>query len=401
MAFYLLYVVLLVLWLPLLWPALRLRGWSRAWLLVVAAAGLAAALHETRMLLGTAAAIRLDIVLIGFALLFLYATAAVVLFRARWRRMAGLLGLALVLAGGGMATEWILIGRESERLTEIFHARNALLFDAKFRSRATYEGQFGPFEGADDDHPTGHWQAQDESNYPRLIINAEGRVWLFYRCGETECAYGPGGSGLQRLGKDPDRAWQATLEPRVGAHLTLRITEDGPDRLSVETGGQPLAFAKAPPPVDPTPAADSLAYLGSFAKLDCKGQHARLHQLWLWRQDTHLHAVGIFSTLLAGRRADFVSPVVLGEATRQGDAWRFEWHANGQTWNASIALTGPDATLTLARGGQDAERIALAPGAVFRDETIELAPLTGREGWHHWFEIVLIGHFFSGDIPAC
>jgi hypothetical protein len=220
-------------------------------------------------------------------------------------------------------------------------SRNALLFDAKFRSRTAYESHFGPFEGADDAHPTGHWQAPGGSNYPRLIINGDGRVWLFYRCGGTECPYGPAGSGLQRLSEDPEKTWQATLEPRVGAPLTLRITEDGPERLSVEVRGQPVAFAKTPPPVDPAPPAETLAFLGSFAKLECKGQHARLHQLWLWRQDTRLFAVGVFSTLLAGQRADFVSPVVLGEATRQDDAWRFEWqtrrHLPGRDGRARAA----------------------------------------------------------------
>ncbi|MDH3473553.1 MAG: hypothetical protein OEM59_07660 [Rhodospirillales bacterium] len=401
MTFFLLYVVLLILWVPLLWPALRLGGWSRFWLLVVAAAGLAAALHEARMLLGTTASIRLDIVAIGFALLILYATAAVVLFRARWRRMAGLLALVLVLAGGGMSYEWTRMGREGERLTQIFHARNALLFDAKFRSQAIYESHFGPFEGADEALPTGHWQAPSGSNYPRLIVNGEGRVWLFYRCGETECPYGPAGSGLQRLGGDPEKTWQATLEPRVGAPLTLRLTEERPDRLSVEVRGQPLAFARTPPPVDPAPPAETLVFLGSFAKLACRGQHARLHQLWLWRQDTRLYGVGVFTTLVAGRRADFVSPAVLGEGSNDGDAWRFDWQINGQPWTAALALTGPDAVLTLAGGGQDPERIALTPGAVFQDETVALAPLTGAADWHHWFDIVLVGHFFSGDIPAC
>ena len=57
--------------------------------------------------------------------------------------------------------------------------------------------------------------------------------------------------------------------------------------------------------------------------------------------------------------------------------------------------------LTLERDGEHAAPAALGRDAVFRDEAIELAPLTGKADWDHWFDIVLVGHFSSGDIPAC
>ena len=88
MAFVFLYYALLVVCLPLLWPALRLKGWSRAWLLVVAGAGLLATGHEFRTMFWTANPIRLDIPLIAIVLGVLYASAAAVLFRAAWRKSA-------------------------------------------------------------------------------------------------------------------------------------------------------------------------------------------------------------------------------------------------------------------------------------------------------------------------
>jgi hypothetical protein len=180
--FLFLYFVLLAAWLPLVWPLLRLRGWPRAVLALVVLAGLGAVLHEVRMFLGDPAEIRLDILLIAAALLCLYALATVVLFAARWRRTAGLLGLLLLSVGGAMAYDWIALGRESERLRAALHTRNALLFDAMFRDPETYEGQFGPFSEAPGGHPVGHWRAEGDRQYTRLIVNAEGRVWLFHRC---------------------------------------------------------------------------------------------------------------------------------------------------------------------------------------------------------------------------
>ena len=55
---FLLYYALLAVWPLFLLPALRLAGWSRAWLLVAAIAGLLATTHEIRMLTGTPSAIR-------------------------------------------------------------------------------------------------------------------------------------------------------------------------------------------------------------------------------------------------------------------------------------------------------------------------------------------------------
>ncbi len=57
--------------------------------------------------------------------------------------------------------------------------------------------------------------------------------------------------------------------------------------------------------------------------------------------------------------------------------------------------------LALTRGSKPLAQVMLAREAVFHDEAIELAPLTGKADWDQWFDIVLVGHFSSGDIPAC
>ncbi|MDJ0980165.1 MAG: hypothetical protein QNI94_01000, partial [Kiloniellales bacterium] len=61
MDLYFLYLVLLGLWPPLLWPALCAKGALRHWLWVVVGLGLAACLYETRFWFGSAEAIRIDI----------------------------------------------------------------------------------------------------------------------------------------------------------------------------------------------------------------------------------------------------------------------------------------------------------------------------------------------------
>ena len=117
---YLLYCGLLVIWVLLLWPMFRLKGGARGWLLVVIVAGIAALFHEIRMFLWSFAAIRLDILWISMALVCLYGSAAALLFFKHWHRAASLLAIAVVVIGGGMSYEWILAGRESQRLREVF-----------------------------------------------------------------------------------------------------------------------------------------------------------------------------------------------------------------------------------------------------------------------------------------
>ena len=405
---FLLYYALLAVWPLLLWPALRLKGWSRAWLLVVAIAGALATAHEIRVLSGPPSAIRLDILLIAMVLGVLYASAAAVLFLRRRRKSAAVLGVVLVVAGGGMSTTWIESGREVERLTRIFYARNALLFEAKFRSPEAYASYFRMFDARPSLHPVGHWEAQGGGYFTRLIVNPEGRAWAFYPCEETECAYHSADPGVRPAGDPAERRWDVTLKPLVGAPVTtVRIAQSDPDHLTLEGMGQPATFTKTPPPIDPAPARRSLIFLGPFVQVECRGQQADVRQLWLWQEDTRLYAVGIFSTLLAGAHAGYVSPVVLGEGVRQGDAWHFEWRHSGQSWSASITLEipgapeDPGALLTLTRGSKPLAQVMLARKAVFHDEAIELAPLTGKADWDHWFDIVLVGHFSSGDVPAC
>lgn len=394
--FLLLYYALLVIWLPLLWPALRLKGWRRVGLLIVAGCGLAAALYEARLWAGTMPSIRLDIPLISIALGILYSGAALALFRGRWRKGAAVLGLVLAAIAGVMAYEWISASRESQRLSEVFRAGNVLLFEAKFRDPETYERSFGSFTPAS--HPVGHWEARDDWQYGRLIINGAGRVWLFYRCEATECPLVSKPAGLERV---EGATWQVTVDQRAIQPRTLRITQAGPERLTVRFDKRSLDFFAAPPPIDPTPAARSLTYLGIFSAIRCQRQHAHVRQLWLWREGERLYGVGILAPLVAGRWAGYVSPILLGEGLRQDRHWLFEWERSGQSWSAWVRLEEPRARLTLQRGGQAPEQALLEPTPLFRDEAIELAPLTSKADWDHWFATVLTGHLSSGQVPAC
>ena len=408
MTMYLLYYGLLVIWVVLLWPAFRLKGGARLWLLVVIAASIAALIHEIRMYLWSHTAIRLDIILISMALGCLYGSTAVLLYFRRWWKTAALLAVPLVLIGGGMSYKWIEVSRESQRLGEVFEETNRLLFAAKFRDADIYDGYFGPFTGASGDHPVGHWQIDEQSYFTRLIINGEGRVWLFFQCQEdTECESGVSGPDLP-VSDDNPRQWAASLKPRVGLPFDIKITQVEADTLSVDVRDKTVRFVKAPPPVDPAPTAQSLTFLGSFANAECTRAHAKIRQVWLWEDGQRRYGVGIFSTLVAGRQASHVRPVLMGDGAMDNDRWRFAWTWDERAGTAVIALKDGGAILTLdldiEQGGrtlEDADQLVLQAGGVFSDERIELAPLTTGADWRHWFDNIMAGHFTSGFVPAC
>jgi hypothetical protein len=418
MAMILLYYVLLAVWPLLLWPALRLKGWSRGWLIVTAVAGALATAHEVRMFLGPPAAIRLDVFLIAMVLGVLYAGAAAVLFLGRRRKSAAVVGVAIVVIGGGMSYLWSEAGRQTERLTRAYYEGQALLFEAKFRSPEAYADYFRIFDARPTLAPVGHWAPQGggESGeggfFTRLIVNPEGRAWAFHPCGQlspvTECMYRAADPGIKPLGDVAGRRWEIPLvSPSGSPFTTVTIAQTGAEQLTLEGMGEPLTFVKTPPPIDPAPAPARLSYLGPFTQMECRGPHAAVRQLWLWQEDARLYAVGFFQTLLAGQQASYVSAAVLGEGARQGDGWRFDWRRNKLDWSATVILEIPGAPedpgvlLTLTRGGETIAEVTLEREAIIRDEAIELAPLTGKADWDHWFDIVLSNHFSSGDVPAC
>jgi len=405
---YLLYCALLVAWVLLLWPTFRLKGWMRGWLLVVIAFGIAALIYEIRMYLWSSANIRLDIILISILLGLLYGSAVVLLFSRHWRKTAMMLTAILVMIGSGMTFKWIEVSREGQHVSEAFEEGNRLLFKAKFRNQETYESHFGPFTSASEDYPTGHWQIEGRSSFTRMIINAKGRVWLFYQCYEDiECHSGPGGSGLRKSNDDP-RQWLASLKPPVGMPFDIEITQTKTGALSVKERDRTIHFTKASPPVDPAPAPQSLRFLGSFADSKCIRKHAKVRQVWLWQAGQRLYGVGIFSTLVAGQKSLFVRPFVIGDGIKEGGGWRFDWQQDDRSGTALIALKGDDVILTLdldlnnnGRDLEDANELVLQAGSIFSDERIELAPLTTVADWLHWFDNVLVGQFTSGDVPAC
>ena len=396
-----LYYVLLFLWVPLLWPAMHLRGWKRGALLIVALAGALATANEIWQTWAESNAIRIDILLFIVVLITLYVAAVAVLILGHWRRAAFSLAIVLALTGGAIGYEWANVVQEGERVRATLDRRDDLLFKAKFRDRQTYEAYFGPFDGPAGRFPVGHWQAPPGSTFPRLIVNADGDAWLFYRCGTTECTYRPSHQKLERVRDGADREWRGLLRPSIGDFAEISLVQRDDDHLTAEIRGLALALTKGPPPIDPAPKPETLTFEGSFLATHCIRKHRVIRQVWLWREGARLFAVGVFQTPIAGERARFMTPTVLGEGRPKDGGWEFGWVQDGQS-SAAVGQLADDAlSLALTLHGRNEESVELRPGAIFADETIDLAPRTSAEDWRRWFDVVWTGHFLSGKVPDC
>ena len=100
-----------------------------------------------------------------------------------------------------------------------------------------------------------------------------------------------------RESDDNPRQWQASLKPLAGLPFDIKITQLDSATLSVEVRDKTVRFAKAPPPVDPAPAPQSLTFLGAFANAECVRAHAKVRQVWLWEDGQLDHTELTFSEL--------------------------------------------------------------------------------------------------------
>ncbi len=402
MDLYFLYLVLLGLWPPLLWPALRAKGALRLWLWVVVGLGLMACLYETRFWFGSAEAIRIDILFGAPVLAGVHAVTALLLFAANWRRFALAYASALLVLLGGAVHLWHAEEREQARFLEGL----VLVAQGGFRSPEVHDEHYGPFAPAPEGLPAGHWLSDGDSLATRLIINAEGRVWLFRRLRDAETLDFVSAVGLRRAEGGDGTTWIGELtEARPTISLPPRpvtVMRLGKTQLTLTFRDRPVAFAKAPPPIDPAPRTESLSYLGSFGHVDCGPRRVEIVQLWLWRDQDGLYAVGTARRFAKGQPLRSARLMVLGAGAAEGDAWDFAWDGGRGASRARLAIEGGQLDLVLKEGSWPERRLRLQRGeAPLRGDMIDLAPRSDAEAWAHWFDRVPRGNRLSGEIPDC
>lgn len=398
------YIALLGVWILFVAPACAAPGGARRQARVAAGLGLAGALYEGWMTFvwgpTVVGPIRIDIFLVFALLAVVYLLASARIHGAGWRRTGLVAGLVTVAACVTMAASVAQTGRDMARLDAARAEGNRLLFEAKFANAAAYEGYFGVSPAADAGAgvPVGHWEPAEPGPFTRLVVGGDGRVHYFFGCGDSECQFGPG-VPLESRGD----GFVAQLVWRGVGERELELAELRADVLTLRVDGTPHSVHRVPPPLLGLVREEHLVYLGAFSSTEPLRQHARVAQLWLWRGERRLYAVGVFRILVAGRSADFVRPRVLGVGIPEGDGWRFAWSEDDGPAEAIVRLLPADEGVAVevsrlgARTPWPAR--ALSPGAIFHDEVVELAPRSSGADWQHWFDNLLVAHFTTASIP--
>lgn len=189
------------------------------------------------------------------------------------------------------------------------------------------------------------------------------------------------------------------VESGVGERGLLVFPAEGSSR-NTQIDTRVMRLYDAPPPLLQIAAEPArLEFLGSYAALEPIRQHVRVRQLWLWRDGDDLLALGAFGTHIAGRRAQFVCPALMGRGRRKNGGWRFAWrdHDGGHGVDVWIEQKNVGLSLDAKDGGT---KHILEPGAVFADEIVDLAPSSDAASWEQWFSTLLRWRMFAADIPG-
>ena len=394
------YLALLAVW-PVFLPAALARPHpGRRAARIGATFGLAATLYEIWMSFvwgpSVVNPIRVDVLVVIPLLVTVHLLTSRGLWRAGWRRSALAAGLVVLSATGTLGAWWAQTRAEMARHDAHRREANRLLFEAKFADLRAYDAAFDTPSAAVGELPFGHWTPAETATFTRIVVGGDGQIHLFFACAETECAYGPGAP----LEMHAD-GWRATLVWRGVGERELALTRTSADALRLLVDGRSHDLSRTLPPLLDRPREERLAYLGAFSDSEPLRGHARVSQLWLWQGDEELLAVGIFRILVAGRSAEFVTPVVMGQGTHEGDAWHFTWADMEGPGEARVRLLDDGVELDLPRlGRRDPWPTRhLAPGALFRDEAIALASRGSVGDWQRWMDAVLDLHFVAGDVP--
>jgi len=352
------------------------------------------------------APIRIDVFLIVPLLFVAHGVALSGLIHAR-RRMGLAAGYFVILlipavALVGLAKEIWDVQQKSKRLTANFFEANRLLFEARFRDPATVHRYYGELE-APGRPLTGYWRREEGSPPSHLVINAEGKVWAFYACGDTQCLGGEGTVEDEKIVTTHRilPAYEFAVKDVAGGRLTL---EQLKPPINPNVMASPvMAFVREPPPLmHATRQAGALQYLGSYSALSDRSKaHLTLTEAWLWQGPRTLYAVVVHDTLLKGRKAGFIRPILFTAGTPAGTANAYRFESEDGEGAVRIELIDPERVrVTLQRGRVKTESLTLNKNGRLTDEALTLAPTASAEAWQAWFDTVMTGRFFTWQVPA-
>lgn len=313
-------------------------------------------------------------------------------------------GLARVFRAGGKATQTMLAATQLE-------------FQTKFQDAVTVRRYFGDL-GADSREWAGHYAAEPKAGgwLTRLVINTDGKVWLFFTCDpKTECVYVEGEDAALRRSSRSIRVaglkpragiWTASLdlerqtEDRLGVSLIMG-NADSPNAKAWEPSTKHLIFVRTPPPSFPrtVSADDSVEYLGVFSNGDVQGDTLYAIQVWLWRSDHELFGRYLRRGLQLGSKVDFVSADAF-TGTFDPASGRVAFKANDQESFEGRVGEGGVLEGQLLWLGRPWKAIRLKRKELIAGFPYDFAPRTNAKTTQEWLRVASFGRRIYWQVPT-
>jgi hypothetical protein len=329
-------------------------------------------------------------------------------------------GLALVLISLNAASGIVRIFAEGHAVSRQIDLQKKLQFEAMFRDQSSVKHFFGDINGGGNTW-AGHYVA-DRINggfLTRLVINTDGKVWVFFTCSEgAECVYiegedealkgsgpavnagglkAPVGTGTMHLELKRESA------DRLSATLAMEAADSGTaNRLASTTAN--VMFARTPPPAfagaaNPARAPDQVKFLGVFSNGYLDSDALFVVQLWIWQKDGAAFGRYVRRGWKLGTVASFVSTQPFSGTLDDG-SHAIDFAVSKQegfrgTFNGSDILDGE-----VLWFGRPLHAITLKKKELLPGFSYEYAPLTSEKETRAWLETMSVGKMVEWQLPA-
>lgn len=407
--FRLVYLASLFLWIPLLSYFVWARPVSvrRVFVLAIVMSAIASA-YEGYMTFvwgpTVTAPIRIDIFVVMLLLGLVNGVCGGILLytgsgtRKGHKKQVGLIVMGLLCLSTPVLAIIGMIGMASHvhALTQTIDNGRRYRFEAAFRDNDTQRRIFGELHS--NSKPWAGYYAGDNKDprYQHLIINDEGRFWLY-----GQALYMTAGRGGQSI--ENQNQFQGQDNQAIGGPINLSLDREADNtfRLLVKNtygASQRLTFTKSAPPRYPVVPSknDEVEFIGVFsARYGAHENSFWVSQAWLWESQGKMWGRYLRDNYKQGQinefiHAESIKPKCTGECK--------DLNLSFASGRGPVKLTRISENEIKARLDGVYEEIILSRGEIVPGFILDLAPLTNVKQNQEWIDAVTAGTFISWDL---
>jgi hypothetical protein len=307
-------------------------------------------------------------------------------------RIAGALCLAIPAA---VLVDFGRAGQTTAELNRVSDLGRKFRFETAFRDDATQKRIFGDLDSGMNPWAGYYVGGDEDRRFKHLVINAEGRYWLY-----AVELWDEEGKGSESTSAPDTFEGQGTGRMNARRQLLLKRQAGGPFLLELRDPSmhnKPVAFTKAAPPRFPAPPspADAARFVGEFSTTyDEKEKDFWLVQVWLWESKGEWWGRYIRDNYRRAGPREFISAETIEPRCASECKELSFTSSRGPVSLTRISddefkakLAGVREEVTLRRG----EKL---PGFIF-----DLAPLATPQKNREWIEAVSSGRMLTWDVP--